>query len=484
MEKVSGEWVFRQCSGRYIDYPFHLDYMARELLQMITPHPRRVRRPSGWTSCGALLFLFVGVLFLCASPIFPCSNPSGSAVHVAEAFNFGFNFGGGGQQQGQAPARKERKPDVDYYAELGLRASESETITDKHIKQQYRLLSRQYHPDSASANEDRERYVRIQRAYEVLSVKAKRKMFDIMGEEGLEVLAKQQQHAQSGGGTMNNPLASFFNMGGMMGDPFKAEDKLVELEVDLLDVFQGRVKPLEYRKKCICSHCKGHGAPPHAKKRRCTQCRGQGVVVSRVQIAPGMVQQVQQMCPHCGGAGEEFAEKCHVCHGRRLQSKRKMLAVEVPKGAPEGHIVKFEMEGEEEVGKVPGDLMVKLVTKPHFQFRRHITTPPTANADSNSNSGHADLDTNLMISLKEALLGFERQILHLDGSERVVVRRDEGTVTPPQTVLRLAGKGLPHMNRIGRGDLFVTISFRLPSQLTAEQREAIQRAWPEEAEKN
>lgn len=397
----------------------------------------------------------------------------------AEAFNFGFNFGGGAGGSNNGPPKRERKPDVDYYAELGLRASEAESITEKQIKQQYRLLSRKYHPDSSTGAEDRERYVRIQRAYEVLSDKSKRKMFDLMGEEGLDVLAKEQQHAQSGGGNaMNNPFAGFFNMGGAMMNPFKAEDKVVQMEVDLVDIFKGGVKSFEYRKKCICTHCKGTGAPRDAKKRRCTQCRGQGVVVSRIQLAPGMVQQVQQACPHCGGAGEEYAEKCHACQGRRMHSRRKMIPVEIPKGAPEGHRVKFEMEGEEEVGKVPGDLVVQLVTKPHFTFKRHRSV---GGADGDStDTAHADLDTALTISLKEALLGFERQIVHLDGVERVVVRREEGTVTPPKTVLRLAGKGLPYLNRMGRGDLFVTISFRLPSQLTAEQRAAIMKAWPEE----
>eukprot|EP00796_Vickermania_ingenoplastis_P002043 gene2043-1232_t len=404
------------------------------------------RHQSCLALCGA-------VTLVALLAILPLETPQASA--------FSFQFGGGGRQE--APPKRPSRPYVDYYAALDLDAGEASQITERQIKQQYRLLSRRYHPDAGSSDlpeaETRERYTRIQQAYEVLSDKEKRKMFDLLGEKGLELLQQRQQMLKQGGGAGNM-------FGGMfpMGDPLKAADMDTTMEVDLLDIFTGKVKPLHFRKKCICSSCKGTGAPLHSAKKRCQQCRGSGVVVSHIQLAPGMVQQMQQPCPRCNGEGEEYAEVCRLCHGQRHQYRTVALAVDVPKGAPDGHVVTFEMEGEEATDRIPGNLRVRLTARPHPRFSRVAGSP-------------SDLETVLKITLKEALLGFEKTLVHLDGVERVVVRREPGTLTPYSTTIKIAGKGLPHMDRNTRGDLYVQLVFELPKTLTVEQKKAIDKVF-------
>ena len=65
--------------------------------------------------------------------------------------------------------------------------------------------------------------------------------------------------------------------------------------------------------------------------------------------------------------------------------------------------IKFERMSEQRPGMIPGDVIMVLKQKAHAQYRREKN----------------DLHYNLMISLKESLIGFTRTIRHLDGHEVV-----------------------------------------------------------------
>jgi DnaJ-related protein SCJ1 len=80
--------------------------------------------------------------------------------------------------------------------------------------------------------------------------------------------------------------------------------------------------------------------------------------------------------------------------------------------------------------------------------------------------------------LKEALLGFETVIKHLDGSD-IVLKRDTITqngnrVSQPGFVMKLAGFGMPKdVYADDKGDLYATISIVLPPNLSPAQKDAI-----------
>lgn len=71
----------------------------------------------------------------------------------------------------------------DYYKILGLPKS----ATDDEIKKAYRKLALKYHPDKNKAPGAEDRFKEVAEAYEVLSDKKKRDIFDQYGEEGLKV---------------------------------------------------------------------------------------------------------------------------------------------------------------------------------------------------------------------------------------------------------------------------------------------------------
>ncbi|CAD2216014.1 molecular chaperone DnaJ [Angomonas deanei] len=276
-------------------------------------------------------------------------------------------------------------------------------------------MSKQHHPDvsTASLEEAKKKFTDIQRANEVLSDKRRRKMYDMRGEEGLQML---EQHLTSGQQQQQHPFAHLF---GGAESSFKGPDAEVRLEVNLVDFFTGGERLLNLKKRKVCPVCRGQGYPADVTMRQCSSCRGQGIIRQRIQFAPGMMQEVQQHCPHCQGRGKVPTHLCHRCHGHRLVDGVSNLHVPVEKGGTEGQAVVFEMEAEEQVDRLPGDLTVRLYSTPHPRFsRRRRHGGPAEDPENN-----LDLDTILVITLKEALLGFRHTFLHMDEQEEVVVEK-------------------------------------------------------------
>lgn len=102
---------------------------------------------------------------------------------------------------------------------------------------------------------------------------------------------------------------------------------------------------------------------------------------------------------------------------------------------------------------VPGHLIFTILELPHPKFTREKN----------------DLHTTLQITLKEALLGFEKEIKHLDDHEVSISK--EG-VSQPGDIIKIRGKGMPIHQSSERGDLFVKIEIVFPTELTEKQKES------------
>ncbi|KPA79557.1 DNAj-like protein [Leptomonas pyrrhocoris] len=339
-------------------------------------------------------------------------------------------------------------PEDDFYGVLGL-SQAGEDATESQIKSAFRRLSRKYHPDVVAAGDEesfRQVYQRIQRAYEVLGDRRKRRVYDILGVEGLKKLEQPQQQQHM------NPFFALFGGGGQAASD-KGQDKELLMVVPLEDVYKGATHTFQFTKRKICRACHGNGARSKEDVVRCPHCKGSGRLVQRIQIAPGFVQQIEQVCSHCNGKGTHVAHMCPVCRGKAVVSGETALSVDIEEGLPEGHVLRYELEADQTPGQVPGDVMLTVVTAPHAVFTR----------DGN------DLYMNVTITLKEALLGFERSFTHLDGHE-VALRRTGVTQYAQQA--RIVGEGMPrHHVPSEHGDLYVTYNVELPRTLSAEQRE-------------
>lgn len=83
-----------------------------------------------------------------------------------------------------------------------------------------------------------------------------------------------------------------------------------------------------------------------------------------------------------------------------------------------------------------------------------------------------DLHIDRDIKLSEALLGTQISIPTVAGKE-LSLKIPPGT--KHKTKMRISGRGLPHMQGEGSGDLFICISLDMPKQLSQEQKNLIEK---------
>ena len=114
------------------------------------------------------------------------------------------------------------------------------------------------------------------------------------------------------------------------------------------------------KKRVLCDHCRGSGAASDGDIHSCPECGGSGVRIVKQQIFPGMFAQSQVTCNKCGGRGRIIARECPACAGQKVLEHTTQFTLDVPRGAPEGHEVVFEGEGDESPDWEPGDVVLRV----------------------------------------------------------------------------------------------------------------------------
>jgi len=193
------------------------------------------------------------------------------------------------------------------------------------------------------------------------------------------------------------------------------------------------------------------------RPKKCTKCNGAGVVMSIQELGPGFKVQMQTTCDACGGKGKIPKDTCPVCGGKKLIMEEKALNAVIERGMPDGHELVFERASEQSPDAIPGDVILVLRTQPHDRFQR---------------LGN-DLYHNMTISLKEALLGYTKSVVQLDGR---VISLTSDAITSPDQVRVITGEGMPlHNYPSDKGNLYVKFTVAFPTKLSSSQKEEIKR---------
>ncbi|HEX6843685.1 MAG TPA: molecular chaperone DnaJ [Actinomycetota bacterium] len=341
----------------------------------------------------------------------------------------------------------------DLYEVLGV----ARDASDEDIKKAYRRLARELHPDVNADAAAEERFKEVAGAYEILADPEKRARYDAFGASGgpagqpftdisqiFEMFFGQGGFGGFGGGTRTRARSR----------SRRGEDVGTRVRLSFEESVFGVRREVELERLVQCDRCLGNGAEPGTAPIACRTCGGTGEVQSVRRSVFGTLM-TSSPCATCDGTGQEIPDKCETCRGQGRVRRPVTVTVEIPAGVSDGMELRVSGAGHAGVASAPpGDLYVRLDVEPSEAFERR----------------GQDLFTVLDVSITQATLGSEVQIAGMDGPE--IVKVDPGTASG--TVVRLRGKGVPNVNRRGRGDLFVTLHVVTPTDLSREERKLLE----------
>ncbi|MES2391675.1 MAG: molecular chaperone DnaJ [Acidobacteriota bacterium] len=310
-------------------------------------------------------------------------------------------------------------------------------------------------PDNPEAEE---KFKACSEAYSILSDPEKRAAYDRYGHAAFN---GSSSGANYGGG---NPFGQQGDLGDIFGDLFgemfnmggggrrasrqqRGRDIKFDMRLEFEEAVFGVQREITIRRADACEECKGTGSEGARQPESCQQCGGRG----QIRTQQGFFS-VARTCPICSGIGSVIRNPCKKCHGdTRIQCEHKIL-VKVPAGVEQDTRIRYSGEGDAgRFGGPAGDLYVMLDVKAHKFFER----------DGD------DLHCVMPISFPQAALGTEIQITTLEGVETLKV--PEGTQSGK--AFKIRGKGVPHLNSHGKGDLIVEVRVQTPSKLNKQQKE-------------
>ncbi len=343
---------------------------------------------------------------------------------------------------------------ADYYEVLGVRRDASQD----EIKRAYRSLARQLHPDANPDDPAAEaRFKEVAQAYETLCDAERRARYDRYGPEGA---TGADPFGFGGAAGFGDLFDAFFGGGSPFGGgrqqqsgPPRGSDLEIVAEISFETAVFGGAHAVTGRTAVACETCQATGAAPGTQPTACADCGGTGQVRRvRQSILGQMV--TASPCPRCGGMGQVIAQPCATCRGEGRQITDKTYTVDIPAGVDTGSTLRLAGRGAAGIrGGGYGDLYVHLKVQPHERFTRQ---------------GY-DLVHELHVPFTQAALGVHLRFDTLDGTEDLVVPR--GTQTG--RVFRLRGRGVPHVEGRGRGDLLVQLVIDTPTELSSSEEELL-----------
>jgi molecular chaperone DnaJ len=334
----------------------------------------------------------------------------------------------------------------DYYGILGVRKD----ADGDEIKKAYRRLARELHPDVNPDPQTQERFKEITQAYEVLSDREKRQMYDL----GADPFGPGGAGQGFGAGfPFSDIMDAFFGAAaGARGPRSRARrgrNATIRVELDLSECAFGTTKDLAVDTAVVCPTCSGEGTASGTHPQTCDVCGGRGEISQVTRSFLGQVM-ASRPCPQCGGYGTVIRRPCPECDADGRVRTRRNIKVRIPAGVEDGTHIQLAGEGETGPGGgPPGDLFLEIVQRPHPIFERQGD----------------DLHCTVTIPMVAAALGATLNVETLDGPADVDIRPG----TQSGQAIPLYGQGSAHLNAVGRGDLLIHVTVETPTKLEPEQ---------------
>ncbi|HNB53847.1 MAG TPA: DnaJ C-terminal domain-containing protein, partial [Anaerolineales bacterium] len=296
----------------------------------------------------------------------------------------------------------------DYYKTLGV----SKNASQDEIRDAFRKLARQYHPDANQGDKSsEEKFKQINEAYQVLSDPDKRSKYDQFG-------SAWQNYTRGGGNPENFNWGQWASRGG-------GSTRTVNVD-DLGDLFGGIGGFSDFFETLF-----GRGAGGTTSG-----------VPSRMRTGRDTEQEVEVTLEEAyHGASRVFERP----DGTRME-------VKIPRGVRTGSKVRVAGQGARTTyGGAAGDLYLRIKVAPHALFKREKD----------------DLEVAIPVDLYTAILGGEVEVPTLSRTVQLKVP----ALTPNGKTFRLRGLGMPKPQKTEEfGDVLATVEIKLPKKLSAEEK--------------
>jgi molecular chaperone DnaJ len=340
----------------------------------------------------------------------------------------------------------------DYYEVLGV----AREANEGEIKRAFRRLARELHPDVSEAPDAQERFREVVEAYEALSKRETRELYDRFGHAGLR--GGGFTPTQFDFGSLNDLFAAFFgdDLFGVGGRASRSRgaDLAVQVEIELVEAASGIKREVPFPVAVTCATCAGSGAAPGTSPVACETCGGAGRLQRVSRSAFGEFVRTQT-CPACRGAGQRIEVPCPDCRGEGRIVEERTLEVEIPPGIHDGQQIRISGEGHAGGGGArAGDVYVEVRVKPDPRFVREGD----------------DIFSTVDLTITEAALGATVTVPTLDGE--TALEFPGGTQAGEIRVLR--GRGMPVLQGFGRGDQRLLVNVAVPRRLNDEQRRLLE----------
>ncbi|ORX77531.1 DnaJ-domain-containing protein [Anaeromyces robustus] len=358
----------------------------------------------------------------------------------------------------------------DYYEILGV----PRNADDDALKKAYRKQALKWHPDRNPNNKElaTKKFKELAEAYEVLSDKNKRAVYDQFGEEGLKGApgagaAGAQGFPGGGTFTFTSPGGFNFSSGGFQ--PSDANDIFSKFFKSFSGGFGGG-NDFGFMDMDNDSHRTGGSMPNMGGFQGFSSMFGNGMNGMNMNMNMNMnnmnqPEKIVQKSLPCtlselyNGA----TKKLKITRTRGGAQTQKVISINITPGWKAGTKITYSGEGDELPNGQFQDIVFIIEDKPEQSpiFKRE----------------GSDLRINLQIELWEALGGFSKYITHMDGHQVIITGGQGSDVVVPGQVLRIKGEGMPISKSPGqKGDLLVDVHVNFPRRISPDNKKTIVRA--------